>query len=264
MPADRQSEGLNRGRQTRVFVISMRDSTGRRAAFVDRAKNATIPWKFFDACTGLVPGLSYDGAERKILGRDLTAGEIGCYASHYALWKRLLDDDADQYVILEDDVIVDWKFLAKLAEVDFGASGIDYLRLYCLRPSPLKVAKYRFLENRHLLELIDPAFGTQGYVITRAGAERFATHSRRIIRSIDTQMDRYWEHGIPNLCLFPFPIIEELGASRIGGERFKVSGRSRKVRLARTAGYMWDRVKSRAWLLRRRRLRVSEPRQFGD
>ena len=33
-------------------------------------------------------------------------------------------------------------------------------------------------------------------------------------------MDRYWDHGIPNLCLLPCPILEEAVTSTIGDDRY--------------------------------------------
>lgn len=242
----------------------MRDSVERRAAFAERAKDASVPWTFFDACTGLVPGLTYnEAAARVIRGRPLTPGEIGCYASHYALWLKLLADDADQYVVLEDDTIIDWKFLERVAQVDFGRSGIDYLRLYCLRPGSFVVCKYRYLEARHLIQLIDPAYGTQGYVISRAGAQRLVPRCNQIVRPIDSQLDRYWEHGLPNLCLFPFPIIEEFGASQIGDNRLTSAKDASRTRIERKLGALRAEAKRRAWLLGHRALDFRGPYEFS-
>ncbi|WP_196233079.1 glycosyltransferase family 25 protein [Sphingomonas segetis] len=255
---------MSQPQRTRIVVISMRDSIERRAAFLDRAKNAAVSWTFFDGLSGVVPGLVYDDSRaRVLLGRSLGRGEIGCYASHYTLWTQLLRDDADQYVVLEDDVIVNWKFLEKLAQVDFGQSGIDYLRLYCLRPGRLSVRRYRYLENRHLIALRDPAYGTQGYVITRAGARRLVESCGRIVRPIDSQLDRYWEHGLPNLALFPFPIIDEFAGSTIGDHRVRAANEPARARIERKLRSAWDRVRRMAWLLTRSHRQVRDPCRFA-
>lgn len=254
---------MTRRHSTRIFVISMRDSGDRRAAFTERAKGAPVDWSFFDARTAPVPGLTYDDAAAKIIwARSLSAGEIGCYASHFALWKQLLDDEADQYVVLEDDVIVDWKFIERLLEVDFHRSGIDYLRLHCLTPQGIRRVRDHYLGNRNLVELHGRAHGTQGYVVTREGARRFADQFSRIVRPVDSQLDRYWEHGLPNLCLVPFPIIEEAGDSTIGADRSKRTLGPMPVRLERKARSLLDRMRRRAWLLTRSR-EVREPRPFA-
>lgn len=239
--------------RTRIFVISMRESLDRRAAFAERANDAPVPWHFFDAHTEAMPGLVYDDAAAKVIrARSLTKAEIGCYASHYALWTQLLDDaGAEQYVVLEDDVIIDWNFLKRIAQVDFGRSGIDYLRLYCLRPGSFVVRKYRYLENRHLIQLMDPAYGTQGYVITRGGARRLIPRCNRIVRPIDSQLDRYWDHGIPNLCLFPFPIIEQFVSSTIGNLRSVAEEQAPGTRIERKLRWTRDQVERAAWRMTR-------------
>ena len=248
--------------RTRVYVISMPDAKERRATFADRAKRAPLPWQFFDACTNVVPGLTYDHARAKVLmGRSLTAGEIGCYASHFALWQKLAGGDAEQYIILEDDVIVDWKYLERLADVDFRRSGIDYLRLYCRRPASFVVRRFYYLA-KHLIELNDRAFGTQGYVITRSGAERLIARCSRIVRPIDSQLDRSWEHGLPNLSIFPFPIVEEFGQSMIGTDRTRRAHGLPTAAIERKLSGLSGRLRRRAWLLSRSRVAIAEPREF--
>jgi glycosyl transferase family 25 len=143
------------------------------------------------------------------------------------LWTRLLDDDADQYIVLEDDVIADWAMMQTLARTDFRRAGISYLRLYYLSPSPFIVRDEAFLRRgTRLLELTAHAFGSQAYVITRAAARKLVEHCRTVRRPIDDELDRYWDHGIPNLAIFPFPVVEQAGASVIGAERFTEGHRS--------------------------------------
>lgn len=243
---------MNEKSPVQIFVISLRDSAARRAGFTKRAKDARLAWSFFDGCTGLVPDLIYDEAEAKRRwGRALTPGEIGCYASHYSLWRRLLDAEADQYVIFEDDVIIDWEFVQKLVAIDFHRSGLDYLRLHCLRPGAMRVLKFDYFATKQLIQLREPAYGTQGYVITRAGARRLAEYCRYVVRPIDSQLDRYWEHGIPNLCLFPFSIIEESRESLIGNERREWPKRPVMMRAKGRLRGMADQIARRVWLLSR-------------
>ena len=211
-----------RAARTKIIVISMADAAERRSRFQDRARSATVPWSFYPARTSLHPALRYDEQDAIVAkGRPLRAGEVGCYSSHYAAWQDLQGDDTDQYVVLEDDVIVDWTFVGKLAQVDLAQMGINYLRLYYKFPARAALVKENFLERaRSIVELAGSAYGTQGYVITKAGARIFLDHCRVVTRPIDDEMDRTWVHGQPNLAVFPFPIIEEATGSTIGNTRF--------------------------------------------
>lgn len=207
---------------TEVLVVSLRSAAARRAAFAERAKAIALRWRFFDACAGLADGMEIDElAVRRAKGRALTPGEIGCYASHFSIWREMLNRDVRQAIVLEDDTLVDWAYLERLAATDLGALGIDYLRLYSKRPTWQRVVRRDFLQHsRAVVELIGHAYGTQGYAITREGARRLAEHCRVVRRPIDDAMDRSWAHGVPNLALFPPPILEATVASEIGAARF--------------------------------------------
>lgn len=218
-------------------MISLPDAAERRAVFTERARQTSIAWAWFDAHRELAAGLTHDPDEAIVAkGRPMYPGELGCYSSHYAAWRMFLDSGEPQMLVLEDDTIVDWGFLEKLATVDFHAAGVPYLRLYAKRPCAFReVLRDAVERQRTLLEYLDRPLGTQGYVMTRAGAERFVRHCRRVRRPLDDELDRSWEHGVPCLGIFPFPVIEQSTASTIGParfERFTVPGRLRPRRQA--------------------------------
>jgi len=221
--------------RTGIFVISMATAEARRQAFEARAASTSLPWRFFDAKTSLHTTLTYDAAEAmRINGRELQKGEIGCYSSHYALWEQLLADDVDQYLVLEDDVILDWPFVEKLLETDFSAEGLNYLRLYYKRPVRNILRRQPFVTRDYsLLELYGRAYGTQGYVVTKAGARAFMSACAKVVRPIDDHMDRSWEHGVANLTLFPCPLIEENVPSSIGQVRFDAKDQTAQVKRAK-------------------------------
>jgi glycosyl transferase, family 25 len=252
-----------RGPRTKVIVISMADAAERRRRFHDRALGAAVEWGFFSAHTSLHPALMYDEQDAIVAsGRPLRPGELGVFSSHYAAWEDLLSDDADQYVVLEDDVIVDWAFLGKLVQVDLAAVGINYLRLYYKLPVRTAVVKENFIERaRWIVELDGTAFGAQGYVITRAGARILLDHCRIVSRPVDDTMDRSWVHGLPNLSVFPFPIMEESGASMIGTARFEAFTIPRNLKLKRFVTHRWERWRRDASTVIRRLQRFRARRQ---
>jgi glycosyl transferase family 25 len=170
----------------------------------------------------LIDGLVLDAdAVERNKGRPMTKGEIGCYVSHFSIWQQMADQGIAQCIVLEDDTIVDWAFLARLAATDLAAQDIPYLRLYAKLPTFNRVVARNFLQHsRTLVELVGHPYGTQAYVITLQGARAFLHACATIKRPIDDQMDRSWEHGIRNLALFPAPVIEEFVESGIGQTRY--------------------------------------------
>jgi glycosyl transferase family 25 len=245
----------------KILVISMDGAVERQRAFAERAKDAGVEWRFAPAYTSLHPALQYVEEDAIIgWGRPLRRGELGCYSSHYAAWEQLLADDVDQYVVLEDDVIVDWTFLRMLAPAKIGKWKIDYLRLYYKTPCKYSVLKHKFIEEAHtLIELKGMALGTQGYVITKAGARGFMDGCKKVVRPIDVAMDRVWAHGVKNRAVFPFPIMEEAVSSGIGPSRYEPfiapSHLRLKRRVARARERLWSRVGVAAATLRSKWLR---------
>jgi glycosyl transferase family 25 len=236
----------------KVLVVSLDTASERRARFSAGAPDNALEWEFFDAHRSLAPDLCYEEAEAiRCKGRPLKPGELGCYSSHYAIWQRLLESDDDAYVVLEDDVIPDWRFLKALAQQPLVERGIRYLRLYYKFPARHIVRERNFVRrSTSIIELLDLAFGTQGYVITKPAAKIFVETFRNVVRPIDDQLDRHWDHGVPNLSVFPFPLFEMMLESDIGDDRFAVEP---PRTLARRV-FMWrDRIRKRIAIARRRR-----------
>jgi len=239
---------------TDIAVVSLQTATARREAFAARAEGTSLAWRFFDACTAPAQGMTIDEpAIRRNKGRAMSKGEIGCYASHFSIWRDMVALGVPQAIVLEDDTLVDWAYLEPLAATDLHAQGIDYLRLYAKRPTWQRVVKQDFLQHsRTIVELVGPAYGTQGYAITLEGARRLVAHCRTVRRPIDDEMDRSWAHGLPNLALFPAPILEAAIVSDIGPSRFGPK-----------SDPLYHSVKQKAWRhIERTRMRMLKARRL--
>jgi glycosyl transferase family 25 len=207
---------------TAIRVISLPGARERRQAFARSAAAAGCEWEFFDAHTTPASGLSYD--EKRvtgIYGRKLQPGELGCYSSHFDLWRWLVKADCEQLIVLEDDVVVDWDFIRDISATQMAGRGIEYLRLFAKMPAPWRfIASPYFDKYRHLIRFTGYALGTQAYVLSKAGAERLIRHGSIIEAPVDVYMDRTWDHGLLNLAVYPFPIYERHQRSSIGEGRF--------------------------------------------
>ena len=211
------------GTRSKVLVISLASAAERRAVFAAGAPKDGS-WSFVDAHDSCYPGLHYD-PKRALsqFGRPLTKGEIGCYSSHYSLWDALCEDVLyDRYIILEDDLLVDWEIIGALQTSNLPMP--DCVRLYYKRPVSSREVKRKFVHrSRSLVEIYGHAFGTQAYMITRAGAERLTSQLRTVERPVDDAMDQVWETNTRMHSIFPFPVIERTMESSIGAERFQTN-----------------------------------------
>ena len=178
-----------------------------------------LAWSFFDACESVPDFLIHDpvGTQRSIR-RDLTGGELGCFASHVSLWRWFLGQiEHDALIVLEDDLQIDPFFFAALDRFCACVPDAAFVRFHAKAPTYAR--PIRMVMGRHLIRYRGIAFGTQGYIIRRQGAERFVRSITRITRPIDDEMDRYWVHQVPNIGLHPFPIMELGFPSTIEAQR---------------------------------------------
>ena len=121
-----------------IRVISLLGSV-RRARVIEQLDGLGLDWRFFDALVGPPPDIPYDAAKtRRRHGRELSQGELGCFASHRALWHQAAGDSApDVTLVLEDDVLVDPHFFSNIGTVAAAASAYPYLRLYAKFPESI-------------------------------------------------------------------------------------------------------------------------------
>lgn len=202
-----------------IRVISLQQSNDRRSRMAAQLDPLGVDWAFFDARTQAPQSLAYDPARARISrGRELTRGEIGCFASHWELWEWLAACDThDLLLVLEDDLLIDPVFFGALNEAAEALGDYEYLRLYAKVPA--QVHREAPFLNRHIARFRGKAYGTQAYFITPAGARRFLRSIRWLERPIDDEMDRFWAHRVPIRAVFPFPVMEIQYGSTIEAQR---------------------------------------------
>jgi glycosyl transferase family 25 len=203
-----------------VRVVSLPHSEGRRRAITENLADLALPWSFFDA---LGPDDDVGIASRvedqvDHFCRPLTPGEIGCFKSHYAVWRTFEDEPSLEWLlVLEDDVCLDtaFDFPALIAALEH--EGLGYLRLFCRewrRGWPVMS-----VGDRQILFLASDPYGTQGYLVSRPAAARLVESVEAIRRPIDDELGRFWEKGLGNCVLFPFPLLERQAPSTLSGQR---------------------------------------------
>jgi GR25 family glycosyltransferase involved in LPS biosynthesis len=101
-------------------------------------------------------------------------GVIGCALSHYQLWKQLVNDTVDYYIILEDDITVTNDFNEKLEKIK--AEDICFLGYHMY--SKDRDASYDEKDGFSIQPFQNDFYvgGTFGYYVTKKGAQKLLDH----------------------------------------------------------------------------------------
>ncbi len=150
----------------------------------------------------------------------MNLGELGCYASHYMLWKKCIELN-EPICILEDDIFLKENFNESLDFLEKHIQELGYVRLMHLlydpniRSEPLINENQEIQKHIGIINAYSYGVGTQGYVITPKVAQIFLGHSQKWVIPVDTLMDATFIHGVRNLVLKSFAIADNEQVSTI-------------------------------------------------
>lgn len=90
--------------KSKIVYINMDKNPERNEHMISEFKNHNITnYERFKGIDGKAPITEKDKSLFK--KNSLTPGEIGCFLSHYYVWKKLIDSDYDYFVVSEDDSV---------------------------------------------------------------------------------------------------------------------------------------------------------------
>ncbi len=189
----------------RIVLISLPDSHERRAAATAQFAEAGLPFEFFDGINGSTATTPlFDAIDENLYllnsGRLPSPGEIGCHASHRAVWEYCVELD-EPVIVLEDDAKLEASFFAATNEISKLIDTYGFIRLQHLRDAP----KVRVTEagDFDLYYCKKYPHGAVGYAINPATAKAFVRHSKILTAPADKFIKDFWIHGQPMYCLLP-------------------------------------------------------------
>ncbi len=245
----------------RLFVINLPGDADRRANAAKQLDAAGVGFQFFEAIRGgdVSRRCPFDGCdEQEFLvntGRHVSSAEIGCFASHRALWKQAASLD-EPIVVMEDDFALRENFAAAVRDAARIIDRAGFLRLQ----KDLRAHK-RVLAARNgfvVCRYTKAPHGSMCYCISPAVARRFLSLTKTMDAPVDVFIKKFWEHGQPLYALTPYPVVSSLQSteSTIGRpskrkKPFPVAAR----RLLRKTGWQFRRLRFNL----RRRVRPADP-----
>jgi glycosyl transferase, family 25 len=224
-----------------IFLINLERDVERRVFMQNQLSALGLVAEWFPAVLGrtlsetAIAALYSVERNQRRYPMPLTAGEIGCYASHLLVWRRLLDSNAEAALVLEDDV----ELLASLPDV----VGLLRDRLDSRRWDMIKligrlgrelVLRELNLGAASLIRYRRVPSYTGAYVVSRVGAEKLLASRQPFGRPIDVDLRFWWENRLNVFGALPYPVAHApIGAaSSIGrkGEKLGLAYRLRRTR----------------------------------
>jgi glycosyl transferase family 25 len=216
--------------EARVFVISLERALDRRAHIAALASRTGLKAEFVTAVDGraLTPEQRsrYNPKRAKrIYGCEMSDNEIACYLSHVSVYERMVRENIEVALILEDDIscVADFPKIVS----DLCAMPCDSWQVIRLQTSKRSVATgdrkrtrgeaVASVGARKVCRVRTSVLGGCAYLIRRSAAEAMLERSAHIDMPVDQTLDRYWETGIVPYVLRPMPVWhDELFCSEIG------------------------------------------------
>ncbi|WP_341875476.1 glycosyltransferase family 25 protein [Enterobacter hormaechei] len=99
-------KSLRNAKRMRTFIVNLKHSLERRAKMECQLSELNIAYEFIEA----VDGRKMTETELRNVTRETNyaflPGEVGCALSHQKIYKRIIDENIDAALILEDDVVL--------------------------------------------------------------------------------------------------------------------------------------------------------------
>ena len=145
----------------------------------------------------------------------LSPGEIGCYLSHYNLWKKIVDKNIPAAVILEDDAEPNPDFTTVISEI--ASCDWQWDLVYLHRDCSDKI--YRILQplsgGYRLTQLAYTPPAACAYLISKEGAHKLLEHCYLMHHGLDVVWKDFWNWNGRVYAVCPNPVRQLYPASTI-------------------------------------------------
>lgn len=197
-----------------VLVINLDRSKDRLARVSDTLGKAGLHWQRLSAVSpsAVADHPAYRQAQaRALFGRDLGAGELGCFLSHLAAIDRFLAGSEPMGLVLEDDILFGPSTVATIVALQGRLSQPDLAGWHCVnlsnayrkRRTPVGPVGDTTLFRAWQFPLM-----TSALLWSRDGAAAFRDHvvAKGIFAPVDNQLREWLARTGRGLSLDPAPV----------------------------------------------------------
>ncbi|XP_059622938.1 glycosyltransferase 25 family member [Phlebotomus argentipes] len=167
---------------SKIFMVNLKRRPERRAKMEGNFRELGLDVEYFEAVDGKM--IDEDFLESWQIDflpeyfdpyhkRPMTMGEVGCFLSHFTIWRRMVEEEELQEVlILEDDIRFEPFFRERLVSLLDEAHRRGAWDLIYLGRKRLHDASEHWVEDSQQLVFPSYSYWTLGYLISRRGAQK--------------------------------------------------------------------------------------------
>ena len=219
-----------------TYLINLEKDRERLAATKAQLDALAMPFERVDAIHGTdMPEWirPYFLDDRGKIASGLLPGEVGCYASHLLVLRRIAERDQPA-LVLEDDVEIAPDFPDVFNSLPTMPVGWEIIRL----TNPYKRGYVRISSvntNYDVVKFVNVPPDTGAYFISPEGARKFLNWKGKRTQAVDQDLRRIWDHKLTTYGIHPRPILPGTGRSSIDGMSKRASGKTYRSRSVRDA-----------------------------
>lgn len=193
----------------KITVISLDHSKDRRRSIRSQLDSLELDFVFHQAVDGvnfpkrLEALVDWHGLRRD--GFHVQMGSLANWISQCQVLQDMVENGPDVMLLLEDDALVANELPTVLSALETMIDDFDIVFLNFGSDKPF-IAVHDIATGHQMGWLKWSHFGSQGYVITRRGAEVFLDHYPLARTGIDRALASYWHHELRTFCLRP-PVV---------------------------------------------------------
>lgn len=159
----------------KVFIISLPDSRKRRISALKNIRISGLPFEIVDGVEAKKMRPKYLIHEQGVWGRQLLAGEIGCYAAHLRALQRIVDYELPWGYVLEDDFSYEPDPEYGLVEIaDLLPGSFDYITLF--KTLGINSKHERIAQHGPFWKVCEPELLATGYIVHNRFAKFVLEH----------------------------------------------------------------------------------------
>ncbi|MEI8278494.1 MAG: glycosyltransferase family 25 protein [Bacteroidota bacterium] len=200
-----------------VFIVSLKNSTDRRAQLAKHLEHIGLKFEWFDATYGksLTDEEMAQYCDLEAIKENpvwLSRSAIGCALSHYFIYKEVIRRNLPYALILEDDIVFEKDFIPYIDTVAKQLQKNEIAALYYQSWDPIRLIGSTVVDihkpyKSYIPQDIYQPISTAGYIITKDACKTFSEAMIPLRRTADS-WGQYKQIGaFENFrCVYPRPV----------------------------------------------------------